>query len=120
MIGDRNMIDKMKFPYFNMQQLNLDWLLEYVARCPEMIAAPALSEDNNQSVYDAIDSMDDNTPDGLSFIVCGDAEDTAVRRCCIMVWKMDDNNLYGIILSTSANLRGRKCAKINGNWMMYA
>lgn len=120
MIGDRNMIGKMKFPYFNMQQLNLDWLLEYVALCPKMFTSPALAEDNNQGVYVAIDNMADNTPAGLSFLICGDSDDEDAKRCGIVLWKMDFNNLYGIILSTSDNLRGKRCAKINGNWMMYA
>ena len=113
------MFDNIKFPYFNMQQLNLDWLLTRVAHSPEIVDAPMLSADNNQGVYEAIDRAANNTPDGLSFIVCGDDEDPAERRCCIVLWKIDEN-LYGIILSTSANLRNKKCAKINGNWMMYA
>lgn len=114
------MLDNIKFPYFNMQQLNLDWLLTRVAHSPEILDAPMLSADSNQGIYDAIDGAAYETPAGLSFLVCGGAEDTAERRCCIMVWKIDDDNLYGIILSTSANLRGRRCAKISGNWMMYA
>lgn len=114
------MIKGVKFPYFNMQQMNLDWLLARVAHYPEVVDAPPLSADNNQSVYAVIDSMNDNTSVGLSFLVCGDADDEEVKRCCIVLWKMDFNNIYGIILSTSDNLRGKRCAKINGNWMMYA
>ena len=114
------MFGNIKFPYLNMQQLNLDWLLTRVAHFPEVFDAPPLSADNNQSVYDVIDSMADNTPDGLSFMICGDTDDTAARRCCIILWKMDAENLYGIIMSTSENLRGKRCAKISGNWVMYA
>lgn len=113
------MFNNIKFPYFNMQQLNLDWLLTRVAHCPEIVDAQQLSADTNQGIYDAIDSVDAKTPNGLSIIVCGDIGDDDARRCCIIVWKMDFNNLYGIVLSTSANLRGRTCAKINGTWMMY-
>ena len=114
------MFGNIKFPYFNMQQLNLDWLMTRMAHYPEVVDAPPLSTDNNQSVYDVIDSMDVNTPRGLSFLLCGDTDDTAARRCCIILWKIDFDNLYGVILSTSENLRGKTCAKINGNWVMYA
>ena len=114
------MFDNIKFPFFNMQQLNLDWLMARMAHYPEVVEAPALSEDNNLSVYEAIDGAADNTPDGLAFLVCGDSDDAAENRCGIVVWKIDSENLYGIILSTSENLRGKRCAKINGNWMMYA
>lgn len=113
------MFDKIKYPYFNMQQLNLDWLLTRVAHCPEIVDAPMLSTDTNQGIYDAIDSAAAITPEGLSIIVCGDIGDDDTKRCSIILWKMDFNNLYGIVLSTSANLRGRQCAKINGTWMMY-
>lgn len=114
------MFDNTKFPFFNMQQLNLDWVLERIAHCPAGLQAPALAADNNLSIYEAIDGMADDTPDGLSFLVCGDADDTAVTRCGIILWKIDSENLYGVIFSTSDNLRGKRCAKINGNWMMYA
>lgn len=113
------MFGGIKFPCFSMQQLNLDWLLENMAHYPKVVEAPPLSTDNNQSVYDVIDSTDVNTPHGFSFFVCGNTDDTANRRCCIMLWKIDFDNLYGVILSTSDNLRGKKCAKINGNWVMY-
>lgn len=114
------MLDKIKFPYLNMQQMNLDWVMARVAHTPEVVEAPPLSEDNNQSVYTTIDSMANNAPDGLSFIICGSDDDADEKRCGIVLWKMGFDNLYGIILSTSQNLRGRQCAKINGTWMMYA
>lgn len=114
------MFDRIRFPFLTMQSMNLDWLLERMAHYPEVVEAPPLSTDNNQSVFDVIDSVDLATPRGSSFIVCGDSEDTAARRCCIILWKIDADNLYGIIMSTSDNLRGKTCAKINGNWVMYA
>lgn len=113
------MLDKIKFPYFNMQQMNLDWLLARVAHYPDVVEAPPLSEDNNQSVYAVVDSTANSAPSGMSFVICGGSDDADEKRCGIVLWKMDFDNLYGIILSTSDNLRGKKCAKINGNWMMY-
>lgn len=36
------MSDNIKFPYFNMQQLNLDWLMSRMAHYPEVVDAPPL------------------------------------------------------------------------------
>lgn len=113
------MFNNLKFPYFNMQQLNLDWVLDKVATFPEIIKAPALTAENNTAVYNAIDGQYDHIPIGISFLLCGTPDDENTKRCAILIFKLDENNCYGLLLTLSLTLMGKKCAKISGGWVMY-
>lgn len=107
------MLDRIKFPYFNMQQLNLDWLMERIAKSPEIIKLPALAGSYLQDVSDMIDAKALDIPKGICFINCGMQDDPMDRRCACLIYKLDNDNLIGFVMGMQFNDAIKKEA---GEW----
>ena len=86
------MFNSLKFPYFNMQQLNLDWILDKVATFPEIITAPALTQEDLDGVTLVIDSKDEHIPVGISFLLIGTPQDEITKRAACLIFKLDLEN----------------------------
>lgn len=71
------------FPYPNMQQLNLDWIMQRVGECPQVIQLPALP--SGYTFTDLTDIIDNNVDvipkGGFSILVFGDPRTDATALC---------------------------------------
>ena len=105
-----------KFPYFNMQQLNLDWLMERVSHTPEIIQLPALAGDDLSDVHDMIDLKALDIPKAICFINCGLHDDPQDRRCAVLLFKIDNDNMIGMVMGLSANIGINVIMKVAGAW----
>ena len=110
------MIDRIKFPFMNMQQLNLDWLLEHVSHMPEIVQLPALAGDDLSDLMDMIDMKELDIPKNICFIRCGLPDDPIDRRCSALLFKADNDNIVGIALGFSANIGVWVIKKEAGVW----
>lgn len=99
------MLDRIKFPYFNMQQLNLDWIMDKVATFPEIVTAPALTQEDMDGVELVIDSKDEYIPVGISFLLIGTPQDDNTKRAACLIFKMDLENKI-VMTMTFANSIG--------------
>lgn len=99
------MFNNLKFPYFNMQQLNLDWIMDKVATFPEIITAPALTQEDIDGVALVIDSKDEYIPVGISFLLIGTPQDDNTKRAACLIFKMDLENKI-VFTMTLANSIG--------------
>lgn len=105
-----------KFPYFNMQQLNLDWLMERVSHTPEIIQLPALAGDDLTDVQDMIDLKALDIPKAICFVNCGLHDDPQDRRCAVLLFKIDNDNMIGLAMGMSANIGVNVIMKVAGAW----
>lgn len=110
------MLDRIKFPYFNMQQLNLDWLMDHIARMPEIIKLPALAGDQLQDVADMIDAKALDVPKGICFVECGLPDDPIDRRCMVLLFKIDNDNMIGLAFGMSPDINISGIHKEAGVW----
>ena len=110
------MFGNIKFPYFNMQQLNLDWLMERVSKTPEIIQLPALAGDDLSDVQDMIDLKALDIPKTICFINCGLHDDPQDRRCAVLLFKIDNDNMVGQAMGMSVNIGVNMIAKVAGVW----
>ena len=110
------MLDRIKFPYFNMQQLNLDWLMERIAKSPEIIKLPALAGDDMPDVANMIDYKALEIPKGICFIECGLQDDPVERRCACLIYKIDNDNIVAMAMSLSGNIGINMLIKFEGAW----
>lgn len=90
------MLDRIKFPFMNMQQLNLDWLLEHVSHMPEIVQLPALAGDDLSDLQDMIDAKSLDIPKTICFIRCGLLDDDIDRQAAAMIFKIDNDNIAGL------------------------
>lgn len=107
---------KIKFPYMNMQQMNLDWLLEHIANMPEIVHVAALAGDDLSDVADMIDLKALEIPKGMSFLQCGQLDDPFDRQCICWIWKEDNDNLRVFVMGMSANIGIYAINKDAGTW----
>ena len=105
-----------KFPYFNMQQLNLDWLLDHIAKMPEIVHVPALAGDDLSDVADMIDLKALEIPKGISFMHAGQLDDPLERQCACFIFKNDNDNIAVLAFSQSANIGIYGLMKQSGVW----
>ena len=105
-----------KFPYFNMQQLNLDWLMEHIANMPEIVHVAALAGDDLSDVMDMIDLKALEIPKGISFMQAGQLDDPMDRQCACLIFKADNDNIVAIALGLSGNIGVWGLKKEAGVW----
>lgn len=105
-----------KFPYFNMQQLNLDWLLEHISNMPMIVHVPALAGDDVSDVMDMIDLKALEIPKGFSFMQAGLLDDPIDRQCLCLIFKADNDNIIGFVMGHSANINLNGIKKEAGVW----
>ena len=105
-----------KFPYFNMQQLNLDWLLEHISNMPMIVHVPALAGDDLPDVADMIDLKALEIPKGFSFMQAGQLDDPLDRQCLCLIFKADNDNIIGFVMGYSANIGLNGLRKEAGVW----
>ena len=105
-----------KFPYFNMQQLNLDWLLDHIANMPEIVHVPALAGDDLDDVMDMIDLKALEIPKGFCFMQAGLIDDPLDRQCLCLIFKADNDNIIGFVMGHSANIALNGMKKEAGVW----
>ena len=96
------MLDNIKFPYFNTQQLNLDWLMDHIARMPEIIHVAALAGDSLSDLQDMIDLKALEIPKGISFLQCGHLDDPIDRQAAALIFKVDNDNIAGLALGVNS------------------
>lgn len=105
-----------KFPYFNMQQLNLDWLMEHIGNMPQIVHVPALAGDDLSDVADMIDLKALEIPKGISFMQAGQLDDPFERQCMCLIFKNDNDNIAVMVFSQSANIGIYGMMKQSGVW----
>ena len=83
------------FPYPNMQQLNLDWIMKRVGEVPTCIQLPAIS------VYgDIITIIDDNAdiiPVGVSLLVFGNPLTDGCGKCAYIMCTKQKADYYAVL-----------------------
>lgn len=91
-----NYFNNIMFPYPNMQQLNLDWIMQRVGETPQTVQLPALPTSFAFSDLGTI--IDDNTdliPVGFSVLLFGNPlTDEYVRCGYALIWKVAPNNEF--------------------------
>lgn len=105
-----------KFPYFNMQQLNLDWLLDHISNMPEIVHVPALAGDDLSDVMDMIDLKALEIPKGFCFMQAGLLDDPLDRQCICLILKADNDNIIGMVFGYSSNIGWNGLRKEAGVW----
>ena len=81
------------FPYFNMQQLNLDWLMQRLHDTLVSVQLPALQSYANFG--DVIDVHMLEIPVGPSLLVFGDAAADPIANCAMaFCFKKDSANVF--------------------------
>lgn len=110
------MLDRIKFPYFNMQQLNLDWLMDHIARMPEIIHVPALAGNDLQDVSDMIDAKALEIPKTFCFVDFGLPDDDIYKRCMVFLYKFDNDNMIGFTMCMDSNIGVNVIVKEAGVW----
>lgn len=109
-------MNNIKFPFFNMQQLNLDWLMDHVARMPEIVQLPALAGDQLQDVADMIDAKALEIPKGICFINCGLRDDPLDRQAIAIIFKVDNDNMRVFVMGFSSDIDFFGMKKDAGVW----
>lgn len=109
-------MDRIKFPYFNMQQLNLDWILDKLSVVPTILAVPALAGDDVPDVADMIDMKIDEIVNGISYMLAGGPDDPMDRRCMCLIYKIDKDNMCVFMMSMSGNIGAQFIMKTAGVW----
>lgn len=110
------MLDRIKYPFFNMQQLNLDWLMDHIANMPEIIHLPAPAGDDLSDLQDMIDMKALEIPKAICFVECGVHDDPMERRCACLLFKIDNDNMIGIAFGMSGNIGINPIYKESGVW----
>lgn len=110
------MLDKINFPYFNMQQLNLDWIMDKVATFPEIVTAPALTQEDIDGVALAIDSKDEHIPVGISFLLIGTPQDANTKRAACLIFKMDLENKIVLTMTFADSISFGFSIQYEGVW----
>lgn len=102
------------FPYPNMQQLNLDWIMQRVGETPTVINLPAIS-----SAADVLGIIDDNIADipaGFSLLALGNPAIDTDRKCAMLIMIKQDSthfNYFGTCTG-AGTIRGARAGLATG------
>lgn len=102
-----NYFNNIMFPYPNMQQLNLDWIMQRVGETPTVINLPAAA---NIEILDIIDDNIDDIPVGFSLLAFGNPAIDPIGKCGMFFMIKQDAthfNYFGTCAS-GAFLRGMR------------
>ena len=102
------------FPYPNMQQLNLDWIMQRVGETPTVINLPAVA--SYPAVLGVIDDNIDDIPVGFSLLALGNpAIDTDTKCAMLIMIKQDSThfNFWGTCTG-AGTIRGRRTGLATG------
>ncbi len=80
------------FPYPNMQQLNLDWIMQRVGETPTVINLPAASP--YTAVLGIIDDNIDDIPVGFSLLALGNPATDPISSCGMLIMIKQDNTHF--------------------------
>lgn len=107
------------FPYFNSQQLNLDWILERIALMEKSfvpyVRLDAISADNDNAVIAAFNTNVDNMPLGFSILHFGvpNEDEVQVFSFC---FRTDTDNGWCFVFHNSDNISISGLSMSNGVW----
>lgn len=104
------------FPYFNTQQLNLDWVMEHISNNVTKVPAIAFTGSDVSAVETVIDNAGDSIPVGFSVVMLGADGDSSERCACVLLYKLDDDNMRGIAMSMSTEIGIVNIMKTGGMW----
>lgn len=80
------------FPYPNMQQLNLDWIMQRVGETPTVINLPAIS--SAADVLGIIDDNIDDIPVGFSLLALGNPAIDTASKCAMLIMTKQDSTHF--------------------------
>lgn len=107
------------FPYFNSQQLNLDWILERIASMEKSfvpyVRLDAIGADNDNAVVAAFNANVDNMPLGFSILYFGvpNEDEVQVFSFC---FRTDTDSGWCFIFHNSDNISISQLNMENGIW----
>lgn len=105
-----------EFPYYNSQQLNLDWLMHHISNTVVKVPAIAFTGSDVSAVETVIDNAGDSIPVGFSVVMLGADGDSMERCACVLLYKIDNDNMRGIVMSMSAEIGVQNILKTGGVW----
>lgn len=105
-----------EYPYFNSQQLNLDWVMEHIRNNVVKVPAIAFTGSDVSAVETVIDNAGDSIPVGFSVVMLGADGDSAERCACVLLYKLDNDNMRGIAMSMSTEIGIANIMKTGGEW----
>lgn len=80
------------FPYPNMQQLNLDWIMQRVGETPTVINLPAIS--SAADILGIIDDNIDDIPAGFSLLALGNPAIDTTNKCAMLIMIKQDSTHF--------------------------
>lgn len=104
------------YPYFNSQQLNLDWVMEHISNNVVKVPAIAFTGSDVSAVESVIDNSGDSIPNGFNVVMLGADGDSAERCACVLLYKIDNANMRGIAMSMSPEIGVVNIMKTGGVW----
>lgn len=105
-----------EYPYFNTQQLNLDWVMHRISNTVVKVPAIAFTGSDVSAVETVIDNAGDSIPLGFSVVMLGADGDSMERCACVLLYKLDNDNMRGIVMSMSAEIGIVNILKTGGVW----
>lgn len=108
-----------QFPYFSMQQLNLDWLMDYLkdigSVCVPIVKLDMPEENTTIALLQYLGQHKDDVPVGISLITFGTEADAHSLAC--LFFRMSSDSGIGPFLGFDP-FRGKQLMLQNGAWVI--
>ncbi len=108
-----------KFPFFSMQQLNLDWPMDYLkdigSVCVPIVKLDMPEENTTAALLQYLGQHKDDVPVGISLITFGTEADA--HSCACLFFRMKDDTGIGNMIGLDP-FRGKQLQLQNGAWVM--